>query len=222
MRADLRHLTRRIVYGVPLLRRIGEKFASPTDAAYWDGALSTWAKPYMGGTISIDWRNALISTLVKHHAGPNPAVLDVGCAGGTLACALPSFSRYLGTDISAVAVKQAAEAIHGDNIAFQACDMRDFEIKPEWDVIVFAELLYFLAVDDAVATVARYTKGLKPGGIIIISMKDEGGKSIAIHKALAERFEWIDGLVWQAKTVRPEYRLSVNRERPPFLIGALR
>lgn len=225
MQAAARYFARRVAYSVPFLRRLAERFASSAHqgAEYWDKALSGWAKPYMGQTPSIDTRNAIIATMVKHHAPANPAVLDVGCAGGTLSLVLPPFARYVGTDISPYAVEQAAQNIRKDNVAFEAADLRDFKITPDsWDVIVFAELLYFLAVDEAVEAVSRYAAGLKKDGTIIVSMKDEGGKSGAIFKALSKRFQWVDAVLWQAKPSGPNYQTAANRERPPFLIAVLR
>lgn len=224
-----RYHARRALYGCRLTRNIAARLSrtpvrTPEEnARYWDDMLSgtTW-KPYLGDTFSIDARNAIISTIVKHHAAERPAVLDLGCAGGTIALALPPFEQYLGVDVSAYATNLAGKNIVKPNVSFATADLRTFEIvKNAWGAIIFGEVLYYLQVDVAVAEIDRCATGLRPGGIIIVCMKDDG-KSHIIFTELARRYAWIDGVLWQEKPARPEYRIAINRERPAYLIGAIR
>jgi hypothetical protein len=75
-------------------------------------------------------------------------------------------------------------------------------------------------VHEAIAEVRRYAKALSPEGIVAISMMNDR-KSHAIWRALRQEFLWIDGILWQQKEPSASYRISVSRERPGYLIGAL-
>ena len=79
-------------------------------------------------------------------------------------------------------------------------------------------MLYYLKSNQAVEQVTRYARALKPGGIICVSMKNDG-KSRAIFGMIAKQFKWVDGMLWQRKTTSPEFSISINRERPAFLLG---
>jgi SAM-dependent methyltransferase len=230
-KAICRYWVRVALFSFPPLRRwIEREPASPKDVKkYWDTLTSqTNFATYLGGTINVDSCNAMTAMLIKYHAPENPAVLDVGCCGGTLALALRSFSAYLGTDVSshAITVAKSESAFSSDiesgRISFQVADLREFHPANEaWDVIVFNEVLYYLKSDYAAEQVTRYARALKPGGIICISMKDDA-KSHVIFRLLAKRFKWEDGMLWQRKATSPEYSISINRERPATLLGVLR
>jgi len=145
-----------------------------------------------------------------------------------LAAGLKSFTSYMGVDISSFAVEKAledprnADAVRAAKVRFVASDLCELPLSnvPAWDVILFNEVLYYLQVEDAIKQMARYRAALRPGGIICVSMKDDG-KSQAIFKALAGEYVWKEGLLWQSKPVRPEYRVRISRERPAFLLAAL-
>lgn len=230
-RAWARYYLRKAAYGVAALRKMVDRPAQGTHdspkktASYWDHKLSTTAaSTYLGGTIEIDWRNALTATLIKYHANACPSVLDIGCAGGTLALTLPPFKKYLGIDASSYAIKLANEdpefRRQSGVIAFIAADIRYFQLTEQWDVIVFNEVLYYLSVEEAVRQVGRYAKALKPGGILCFSMSDDP-KSHAIYGELARNYEWRGGALWQRKALRPDYRTRINRERTAFLVAAI-
>jgi SAM-dependent methyltransferase len=236
VKAWARYQLRRVIFRIGVLRRIAsvklgfdEMDSAEGDRRFWNDKLSktSWST-YLGGTIEIELRNSITSSLIKLYARENPAVLDVGCAGGTLPLALPAFDRYLGVDISDYAIGVAkndltlATARVNLKVDFIAADIRYFKPDeyPPWDVILFNELLYYFSIETAIAQVVRYARALRPDGIICISMKDDP-KSHAIFAELARRFQWKQGVLWQAKHWRPDYRITISRERPSFLIGVL-
>jgi trans-aconitate methyltransferase len=217
-----------MVYGIPMIRRMMEK--EPLDAAHeknrWDHLLSqTHFSTYLGGTIEVEARNLLTAVLIKYYAMPSPSILDMGCAGGTLASALPSFSRYVGVDVSEHAVATArrdpdlARLVESDRVAFEQADLRQYCPDQTWNVIVFNEVLYYLRTEQAIIEVERYAKFLSPDGIFCITMKDDP-KSHAIFRSLARQYAWLDGILSQRKAKRPGYRIRLSRERPAFLHGA--
>jgi 2-polyprenyl-3-methyl-5-hydroxy-6-metoxy-1,4-benzoquinol methylase len=173
------------------------------------------------GTITLDQTAATVASLIRYRVPEYPKVLDVGCAGGTLAGELPPSVHYLGIDPSESAILAAQSLWGGDDILFEARDIREFEPVGDWDVIVFSEVLSYLGVHEAIAEVRRYAKTLSPEGIVAVSMTNDG-KSRAIWRALREEFRWIDGILWKQKEHWPSDRISVSRGHPGYLVGVLR
>jgi 2-polyprenyl-3-methyl-5-hydroxy-6-metoxy-1,4-benzoquinol methylase len=224
-----RYWARKVAFGIPALRSVLEKgqVTSEKAAAHLDAMMSqTHFSTYLGGTISVDASNAMTATLIKYHAAPEPSVLDIGCCGGTLLSSLSSFSRYLGTDISAHAIGVARSDpeltghIASGRAAFEVGDLRSFEPEGVWNVIVLNEVLYYLGTEQAVAETGRFAKHLAPGGILCVTMIDDA-KSAVIFRKLTERYNWIDGMLWQRKATGLSFGIRVNRERPAHLLGIL-
>ncbi|MBC7478508.1 MAG: class I SAM-dependent methyltransferase [Pseudorhodobacter sp.] len=226
----LRHKARIVAFALPSVRRLIERDRlTPTEnKAHWDGLLSdTQFSTYLGGTIDVDGGNALTAVLLKYHAVQRPSVLDVGCAGGTLVNALHAFSRYFGTDVSGVAIDSARAMVaqvlpdRQPDITLEAADLRDFDPPETFDAVLFNEVLYYLKTDQAMAQVQRFAAKLNPGGLVMVSMKDDG-KSRAIFHLLRPHFDWVDGILWQRKATSPDFRIRPNRERTAYLIGVMR
>jgi 2-polyprenyl-3-methyl-5-hydroxy-6-metoxy-1,4-benzoquinol methylase len=161
-----------------------------------------------------------VANLIRYLLPEYPKVLDVGCAGGTLAGELPPSVHYLGIDASESAIEAAQSLWGGDDILFAARDIREFDPVGDWDAIVFSEVLSYLAVHEAIAEVRRYSKALSPEGVVAISMMNDG-KSRAIWRALRREFRWIDGILWQQKELGPSYRIGVSRGHPGCLVAVL-
>ncbi|MEO6301103.1 MAG: class I SAM-dependent methyltransferase, partial [Paracoccaceae bacterium] len=183
-------------FAIPSLRHMLEREPiSPSEnRVRWDDLLSNSRfETYLGNTIRVDATNAMTAIQIKYHSNENPAVLDVGCSGGTLPLSLYSFDKYMGTDVSAHATEVAkAEYPHRQDlesgrVRYQPNDLRTFDLGDEtWDVIVFNEVLYYLKCEQAAEQVQRYAKNLKPGGIVCISMNDDG-KSMAIFAEIRKK-----------------------------------
>jgi 2-polyprenyl-3-methyl-5-hydroxy-6-metoxy-1,4-benzoquinol methylase len=184
-------------------------------------SLNTTPSTDPGGTIAMDQAAATVANLIRYRLPEYPRVLDVGCAGGTLAGELPPSVYYLGIDANESAIEAAQSLWGGDDIHFRARDIREFDPVGNWDAIVFSEVLSDLAEHEAIAEVRRYAKALSPEGVVAISMMNDR-KTRAIWRSLRQEFRWIDGILWQQKEPGPSYRISVCRERPGYLVGVLR
>lgn len=130
-------------------------------------------------------RYLMLSALITHHA-PGGSVLDVGCGTGQLGELLGeqgarSPSRYVGLDRSAVALERAAERLAafrsplGPACELQLGDFDTYRIEDSPDAVVFNETLYY--APNPSATVARYARVLRGGGILIVSMWRSPGRS---------------------------------------------
>ena len=221
--ALVRHYARLAAFSSPIVRRLIQRPTSPPPdlRVVFDQAWSsTTQSTDLEGTVTIDQTAATVANLIRYRLPEYPKVLDVGCAGGTLAGELPPSVHYLGIDVSESAIEAARSLWGGDEILFKARDIREFDPVGDWDAIVFSEVLSCLAVHEAIAEVRRYAKVLSPEGIVAITMMNDG-KSRAIWRALRQEFRWIDGILWQQKEPWPSYRISVSRGRPGYLVGVL-
>ena len=165
--ALVRHHARLVAFSLPVVRRLLERPTSaPLDLrVVSDHAwLNTMQSTDLGGTITMDQTAATVANLIRYRLPEYPKVLDVGCAGGTLAGELPPSVHYLGIDASESAIEAAQSLWGGDDILFAARDIREFDPVGNWDAIVFSEVLSCLAVHEAIAEVRRYSKALSPEG----------------------------------------------------------
>ena len=219
----MRHYTRLAAFSVPIVRRLIERPTSvPPDLrlVFDHAGSSTSQSTNLGDTTTVDQTAATVANLIRYRLPQYPKVLDVGCAGGTLAGELPPSVHYLGIDLSERAIELAQSVWGGDDILFEAHDIREFDPAGNWDAIVFSEVLSYLTVHEAIVEVRRYANALSPEGILAISMMNDG-KSRAIWRALRQEFRWIDGILWQQKEPWPSYRISVSRGHPGYLVGVL-
>jgi SAM-dependent methyltransferase len=224
LHALVRHYARLVAFSLPPVRRSLERATpAPPDLRValdhaWSVAMQSTD---LGDTMTVDQTAATVANLIRYRLPQYPKVLDVGCAGGTLAGELPPSVQYLGIDASESAIEAAQSLWGGDDILFEARDIREFDPVGDWDAIVFSEVLSYLAAHEAIAEVRRYARALSPDGVVAISMKNDG-KSRAIWRALRQEFRWVDGVLWQQKEPWPSYRISVSRECPGHLVGVLR
>ena len=220
----MRHYARLVAFSLPPLRRLLKRPApAPRDlrVVIDHAGSNTTQSSDLEDTIIMEQSAATVANLIRYRLPEYPKVLHVGCAGGTLASELPPSVRYLGIDASESDIEAAQSLWGGDDILFEARDIREFDPVGDWDAIVFSEVLSYLAAHEAIAEVRRYAKALSPEGIVAISMTNDG-KSRAIWRALRQEFLWIDGILWQQKEPWPSYRISARRGRPGYLVGVLR
>ncbi len=100
--------------------------------------------------------------------GKRSSVLDVGCGeGALLECMRQSggLVPYMGIDISEFAIKRAQMLFPSEQ--FIPMDVELPELKDQFDVIVFNEILYYV---DAKKVLYTYRPFLARGGVIIVSM----------------------------------------------------
>jgi 2-polyprenyl-3-methyl-5-hydroxy-6-metoxy-1,4-benzoquinol methylase len=100
---------------------------------------------------------------------PGGSILDIGCGEGILQkrLRLCGYSRYLGIDLSERAIARAKAGC--DACAeFHCANAEVYTPKDYFDVIIFNEILYYLA--DPVSVIFRLARTLNPGGIVIVSI----------------------------------------------------
>lgn len=118
---------------------------------------------------------------------PSAAVLDVGCGEGLLALRLHGlYRRYVGTDISAVAIEHALERAGGPQTEFLHVDGNDWVPSDRFDIIIFNESLYYF--EHPFDAFRRYAAALAPGGAIAVSMFRGSRRARAIVRQLARDY----------------------------------
>ena len=118
-------------------------------------------------------RYRAVAAAIDQGLAATGAILDIGCGNGVLAHYLspPAAARYVGADISWVAVAAAQQACAGLGAEFLVADLRSWEPHTTAAVVVFNESLYYLI--RPVRVVHRYAARLQPGGEIVVSMTHE-------------------------------------------------
>lgn len=112
-------------------------------------------------------------------------ILDLGCGSGNTGNELDraKYRSYTGTDISAVAVRQAQlrtreNGREGRNEYICAC-IESFVPSRKYDVILFRESIFYIPRLRIKAVLDGYVSHLRPGGAFIVRMCDrEKYKSI--------------------------------------------
>ena len=112
----------------------------------------------------LHWIAAARARLVPPAAGPGALLLDLACGGGVLAPHLVGKGyRHLGVDLSALALRQAAE--HGVRVV-RADVLRLPFADAVADVVVAGEVLEH--VPDLAGAVREACRVLRPGGTLVL------------------------------------------------------
>ncbi len=99
------------------------------------------------------------------------SILDIKCGEGIFPENLCKnfYSKYIGIDISEVAINQAL--IKQDNKTFFIkADLKEFNTKQKFDVIIFNEVLYYFEANEILNIMKKYKVFLKNDGLFIVSM----------------------------------------------------
>lgn len=176
--------------------------ASALDAEYkqghWDHFFSRDELP----------RNLVLAGLI-HDFYPKPRVLDVGCGSGRLASLFQvyPFERYLGLDVSAEGLARA-RALGLSGAEFAAGDYETWETAETFDAIAFNECIGYAR--DPAATLARFSRFLRPGGTFFLSHYRFGNYAAQWRRmerlcppVYATAVMSAQGQVWDIRALRP-------------------
>ena len=181
--------------GAAALQRCVHAWEGATGRGDAPASRQQWESQYGAGSwefmLELDERAryAVIGAYV-HRLRPGGAVLDVGCGEGLLAEQLRplDYARYLGVDLAAAAIAQAAARADGRTV-FVAADAESYTPPARFDVVVFNESVYYFR--EPLASVARYEEFLAPGGLFIVSTF-RSHRADAIARLLQRRYRTLE------------------------------
>ncbi len=143
-------------FGNSLLRRIA--FDEYYKSGKWD---------YFDNTHSKELIDIIEKNLNKGR------ILDMGCGPGIVASLLKndSFTFYRGVDASREAITIAQKKRQNIKTEFTIGDIQTYECTDKFNVILFEESLYYVAIS-RFQVVRRYTNYLEGNGVIIATTSD--------------------------------------------------
>lgn len=183
----------------------------PIDGATWDRQYSEGHWAYLTDLAEMP-RYAVIAGFMKF-LQPVESILDVGCGNGQLVSWIcgDGVQRYVGIDLSRVAVEQASRV--STQARFEVADANTYVPDQTFDVIIFNEVLYYSPAPGA--TLERYGQFLNSKGNFIIStFRNPGG--LKMWRQCREHVELVDqvrcrgalGLEWDIRLCRPKQNIS--------------
>lgn len=166
----------------------------PKDKDRWDTQYAADGWSFLGGIGEVAHYAVIVG--YGHYLKPGGSVLDVGCGSGVLHERwLPvGYSRYVGVDISEVAVRELLAQQHR-HATFVAADAEEFEPPGTFDVVVFNESITYF--QDPAGSFEKYLGALEPDGVVIVSCHQQSGRAQAILRDLKRTHRVVDETVVQ-------------------------
>jgi 2-polyprenyl-3-methyl-5-hydroxy-6-metoxy-1,4-benzoquinol methylase len=133
----------------------------------WDHQYEKGKWEYLNDALEAERFQAVLTATQSYSA--NGSILEIGCGEGILQSRMKpdSYSRYMGIDLSEVAIQKAAHLCNG-HTSYQAADMETFTTEEKFDVVLFNESLYY--AKKPLLLLQQYAGFLKPGGYLILSI----------------------------------------------------
>ncbi|WP_315817156.1 class I SAM-dependent methyltransferase [Paraflavitalea speifideaquila] len=120
-------------------------------------------------------------------------ILEVGCGEGILQAGMSkhSYRKFLGIDISEIAIQRAAH-LADTTTEYRTANMENFSPAEKFDIIIFNEVLYYARNPNQL--MARYMEFLNPEGFIIVSIF-QTSSNIKVMNGVEAKFKSIDEMV---------------------------
>jgi len=153
---------------------------------FYDDLAPEYHLIYEDWNTAVEHQGVALDRLVRSRLPSAQSVLDCSCGIGTQALGLATHGYQVhGTDVSERALERARlEAIRrGLDVAFEACDIRDLErLHGTYDVVMSCDnaVPHLLTDDDVARAFRAMCSKLRPGGLVVITVRD-------YDKALVER-----------------------------------
>jgi glycine/sarcosine N-methyltransferase len=146
--------------------------------AFYDGLAADYQLVYANWDAAVDRQGAALDSLIRQ-ARPNAAdVLDCSCGIGTQAIGLARLGyRVHGSDVSGAEVERArSEAARlGAAVTFGVADFRDLRgVTGDFDVVISCDnaIPHLLDKQDVVRALHEMRSKLRPGGLLVVTMRD--------------------------------------------------
>lgn len=123
--------------------------------------------------------------------GQSPDVLEIGCGEGLLQQRLQSqnYGRFVGTDISDLAIRKAIADAGDNKCTYLVADMDTYKPDGQFDLIIFNEVIYYSK--HPLKTLQRLATYLKTNGLLIVTINDHK-RSTELWEAIKDSFLLLD------------------------------
>ena len=118
-------------------------------------------------------------------------VLEIGCGEGLLQQRLQSqnYGRFVGTDISDLAIRKATADAGDNKCTYLVADMDTYKPDGQFDLIIFNEVIYYSKYP--LKTLQRMATYLKTNGLLIVTINDHK-RSTELWEAIKDSFLLLD------------------------------
>ncbi len=157
-----------------------------------------WNQEFSGGsgmrltaagrsTSLVDSKDTVYNLLQEYCNGGD--ILDLGCGARTTGLEIAdTYRRYVGVDISDVAIQETASAAQRDPARasrnlYLVADISTFTPDGRFSVILFRESIYYFSKRDVKTILRRYSDFLSQDGVFVVRLHDR-------HK-----FRWVVSLI---------------------------
>lgn len=149
-----------------------------------------------------DRDEAVKRSAILHGVGPGPIgrVLELGAGNGSNSVALAGRALRLdATEGTASGTRLIRDALHGKRARAVQLALPARFPRPVYDVVVLAELLYYLSAADMARVAGDVAAALRPGGRLVLGHHRVDYHDFAQHAAgIHDRFLRATGHRWHA------------------------
>lgn len=126
------------------------------------------------------------------------SILDLGCGSGSTGneLGISAYGDYTGVDISALAIDKAKTRTEANGRAdkndYYQSDIFSYLPARQFDVILFRDSIYYIALPKIKGVLDRYSKYLKQEGVFIVRLWSAEGKYRRIVEAIESNFAVVE------------------------------
>lgn len=158
------------------------------DRSLFDRIAGQYCRKDLSPACRIARRHRLMRTVAGVGLTSVSSILEAGCGAGFSARYLRGlYEHFAGIDYSQQLIDCARHYNGGDNVVFEAANIRTFQTERRFDVILMVGVLHHL--DDMPGAMARLVGLLRPGGWLVANEPSAANPLIRLARAVRKRLD---------------------------------